>query len=282
MRGFITLASTNPLYLELATDLALSLRAFGGGPIALILGDELREQASAAKLRLFDHIVPLPAGYPRNIGKLYAPVATPFERTIFLDADCLALSSFDDLWDRLAPFGFALQGTALSPDQDRVHNMRSTAETMRRFGIRRYVKSNSGIIYFRKEAGMAVAEACLRCFHEHFGPDMNCDETLLGIVSGTMEIATMPPPLAMPWLPSTLEPHDTRYKLVHLFGRPKRATMRWLMNDVRRRRAAAGLPPEESVRQWRRKTTPWRVKLIRYRVAMWGRERLLRRRAGRP
>ncbi|MCW5773768.1 MAG: hypothetical protein KIT16_19155 [Rhodospirillaceae bacterium] len=247
-------------------DLALSLRDVTRDPIALILGDELRDAATARQLAVFDHVLPLPPGFPRNIGKLAAPQASPFERTLFADADCLALGGFEDVWQRLEPLQFALQGEVLTPADDVMHGLRSTAETMRRFGISRYVKSNSGLFYFRKAAGIAVAEACMKLYREAFASGMNCDETLMAIVAGHMDIAVMPPPIPMAWLADHVAVDDTRFRLIHFVGHPQPATMAWLMENVRRRRAAAGLPPEASVPHWRKKVRRFTWKMIRYRL----------------
>lgn len=279
MRGFITLASTKSDYLDMAVDLALSLRAVSRDPIALILDEALRARARPEELRLFDHVVALPPDYPRNIGKMFAPHASPFDETLFLDADCLALAPFDDLWERLRPFGFALQGEVLTPAIERIHHMVSTRDTMRRFGIERYVKSNSGLIYFRRDTGRVVADAAMRLFRENFRPEMNCDETLMGIVAGTIDIGVIRPPLPMPWWPGELEPGDTRYTLVHMMDAVKPDTMRWLMDGVRRRRAAAGLPPEASIPAWRRKATHWTWKKVKYRIVTSALEHGVRRRA---
>jgi len=281
LRGFITLASTRRDYLDMAVDLALSLRAVARDPIALILDDTLRAQAKPAELRLFDHIATLPPNYPRNIGKLFAPHASPFDESLFLDSDCLALAPFDALWERLRPLEFALQGEVLTPAIERIHNMRSTRETMRRFGLKRFVKSTSGLIYFRRDTGRAVADAAMHCFREAFDSRMNCDETLLGIAADAHAIGVIPPPLPMPWWPGQLEVGDTRFTVVHMMDRVKPDTMRWLMDGVRRRRMAAGLQPEASIGAWRRKATHWTWKKVKYRVVTSIRERAVRRRARR-
>lgn len=98
----------------------------------------------------------------------------------------------------------------------------------------------------------------------------------MAIVSDRLDISVMPKPLPMPWWANWLEVGDERYKLVHFTVRPKPATMRWLMEGVRRRRAAAGLPAEASIRHWWRKTSPWTWDKIRYRVITGAYERYMK------
>jgi len=108
--GYITVATGERRYLEYAIDLALSLRAFNPEPIALMLGDELRPFATPAHLAPFDHVVAMPGGYPGALGKMAAPAATPFARTLFIDADCIAIGGVGEVWRNL--------DSATSPSKD--------------------------------------------------------------------------------------------------------------------------------------------------------------------
>ncbi len=248
--GYITVASTKPRYLDMAVDLALSLREHDRRPVALVLGDELRPVATAAHLAVFDHVIALPAGYPLMYGKLATPWATPFERTLFVDADCLAIGGLADLWDRLEGAEFALQGRYLAPGENRLHQEFHTAALMNRFGIARYFKCNSGIAYFRRERGRIIVDACMALFRRSFAARMPTDEILFALLADEYGIVPLPPPLPMAWWASDVQPHDRRFKLVHFINSPARETMEWLMEGVRRRRHAAGLPPNASIAAW--------------------------------
>lgn len=265
-RGFVTLAASRPHYLEFAVDLALSLREFNREPIALILADELRPRATRAQLAAFDHVVPLAPGFRRNLGKLDVARATPFARSLFVDADCLAIGDLAPVWERLASASFAVQGEFLDLAREREHHRRSTRTLMLRFGLDRYFKSNSGIMYFRKEAGMRMAEACLAIHRDGFRGRENHDEILLGIAAARFDVTAIGPPLPMPWDPGVVEVGDRRYQIVHFIAPLAPATMVWLLDAVRRRRAAAGLPPDASAPFWRHKVSPWSRRILRDRT----------------
>jgi hypothetical protein len=255
MRGYVTLASSHLGYLEMAVDLALSLREYNGEPIALVLGEELRAQAAPAQFAAFDRMVPLDPAYPRNIGKAYTARAGLFDAAISIDADCLVTGSLRGLWERMGRAPFAVQGEFIGPDDDREHHRRSTAALMRRFGLARYLRCNAGYMYFRREPGIAIAEACHALYREAFAGQIESFEILLGIVSSRFPIATIQGPIPMAFAPKLVLPADRRFPIVHVFGPLRRDTMAYLMDGVRRRRRAAGLPETASLPYWRRKST---------------------------
>ena len=134
--GFITPPPTRPDYLDMAVDPLVAARR-RREPIALISTTRCA-RAKPVELGLFDHIVPLPREYPRNIGDIRR--GQPFDETLFLDADCLALCR-SMICGNGCGLELALQGEVLTPAVERIHHMRST-RTLRRFGLQRYVKSN--------------------------------------------------------------------------------------------------------------------------------------------
>lgn len=248
--GYITVASTKPRCLDMAVDLALSLREHDSRPVALVLGDELRPAATAGQLAAFDHIIALPEGYPLMYGKLATPWVTPFARTLFVDADCLAIGGLAGLWDSVDGVEFALQGRYLAPGENLSHQEFMTGTLSGQFGIERYFKCNSGVVYYRRDRGRLISDACMALYRRSFANRMPTDEILFALLADEYGIAPLPPPLPMAWWASDVQPHDRRFKLVHFVNPPARNTMEWLMDGVRRRRQAAGLPPNASVAAW--------------------------------
>lgn len=252
-RGYMTVATGDPRYLEFAVDLALSLRQWNPEPTALLLGDELRPFATPAHLAPFDFVMSMPAGYPGALGKLATPAATPFARTLFVDADSVAIGSLAEAWRNLAPATFAVQGRYLDPGEDKIHHRFSTAALARRFGVERYLRNSAGLLYFRKDEGIAIAEACMRFRETGFAGLMPFEDILLALLGARLGISTIPHPLPMPWWPDIVEPGDDRYRIVHVMGPLKAPTMTWLLREIRERRDAAGLPRDASVMFWLRK-----------------------------
>ena len=257
--GYITVACGHRRYLEMATDLALSLREHDEKPVALVLDEELRPAASDRHLSAFDHVVPLPAGYPPFLSKLAAPRATPFERSFFIDADCLAIGSLRDLWGGVEASDFAVQGRYVGAGEDHEHHFLSTAALVRNFGLGRYLRHNAGILYFRREAGRAVSAACMRLWEDDFRRQIPFDEPLRGLVGERFGIATIPKPYPMAWWPNLVAPGETKFRLVHFMGPLLPETLTWLLHAVRRRRRAAGIPWREGVLAWINKATRGRI-----------------------
>jgi hypothetical protein len=253
--GYITVATGHRRYLQMAVDLALSLREFDDKPVALVAGDELRTDANAPLLAQFDRVVSMPPGYPTFLGKFAVPLVTPFERSYFLDADCLAIGPLAPFWPPLEGFDFAAQGRYVGPDEDFPHHQLSTAAMIRHFGLKRYLRHNAGVLYFRRAAGMAVSAAAMRVWEEGFGRAMPFDEPMRAIVAERLGIATMPKPFPMAWYPSDVAPRDPKHRVIHFMGPLRVATLTWLLNEVRRRRQAVGLPWQEGVAAWLRKAT---------------------------
>jgi hypothetical protein len=249
-RGYITVASGDRRYLEFAADLALSLREFGRAPVALLLGDELAPQLSEAHRAAFDRVLPLPAGYPAYLGKLAAPAASPYERTLYIDADCLVVGDLEALWSRIETAGFAAQGKYFGPDNAEEHHGVAVRALMARLGIPRYLKTNTGFLYFRKAPGIAVAAACMALRASAFGGAMTCDELLLGAVADAHDVVAVKRPWPMAWSGHAVLPRETRHQIVHFIGDFRVDTLAWLMMDMRRRRRAAGLPPDASTPFW--------------------------------
>ena len=109
-RGFITLAVGRESYYELAYNLLRSYRATNSSdfPWAIVCD---RENDWTAE---FDDVILLENATCSYMDKLKLFGMTPYEQTIFIDADCLIYHNIDCLWERMeqvegvAGFGKAL------------------------------------------------------------------------------------------------------------------------------------------------------------------------------
>jgi hypothetical protein len=178
--------------------------------------------------------------------------ATPYAETIFVDADCLVLGSLDGLWPVLERVDMAMVGEQLTLADDQVHHGFSTRRLMRRFGLDRYLKTNSGLFCFRREPALELMDECLRCYVEEARPRLRWqillggwlgDEIGFGIVGGRRGIATLPEPGPMYW-PAELAGLDLdrpAKPLLHMIGPLPAPVLDAMLAGTRARRQAAGI-----------------------------------------
>lgn len=97
-RGFITIATGKALYYQLAKNLLLSYKLFCDSPYPFaILCDRENEYTA-----LFDDVVLFQPGEHPYFDKFRLLKESPYDETIFIDADCLAYADLNDLWDYFA------------------------------------------------------------------------------------------------------------------------------------------------------------------------------------
>lgn len=94
-RGFITIATGRDKYYEMAKNLVLSYRLFCDNPCPFaILCDRENEYTDA-----FDQVILFQPGPRPFFNKFELLKRSPFDETIFIDADCLAYADLNDFWD---------------------------------------------------------------------------------------------------------------------------------------------------------------------------------------
>lgn len=93
-KGFVTVATGSDAYYKMAADLLLSYRSRGMGqyPFAIICDRENEYTA------MFDDVVLVDNFLRSTVDKLLLR-HSPYQETLFLDADILILGKIDDLWD---------------------------------------------------------------------------------------------------------------------------------------------------------------------------------------
>ncbi|MEM7413969.1 MAG: hypothetical protein AAF389_00645 [Gemmatimonadota bacterium] len=255
--GFQTMATGRPEFLDMAVDMALSLRAHTDHPIALAADSVIAERASQRFPSVFDHVHLIPARFLHGrIRKFGCAEASPFARTVFIDADCIVLDSLDHLFDPLASAPMAMLGELLTRSDDENHHGFSTRRLMQQFDLDHYLKTNSGLFAYRDDA-RPIFEECRTCFLDEARPRLKRsivlgkwlgDEIAFGIVGGRRRVSSLPLPHAMYW-PQEFDSIDLdapTKPLLHFIWPPRAKTLERLLDDIRGRRREAGLTTEGS------------------------------------
>jgi hypothetical protein len=279
-RGFLTMATGKAGFLEMAVDMALSLREHTDLPVALATDGRLEALARSRYAAVFDHVTLVPPRFADGrVRKYGAAEATPFAETMFIDADCIVLGSLDHLFGSLAEHDMAMLGEVLTIDDDENHHGFSTRSLMKRFGLEHYLKTNSGLFCFRRTPALEIMEACRECFMNEARTRLRWsillgrwlgDEIAFGIVGGRFLLGTLPAPSPMYW------PHDfdtialskPSKPLLHLIWPPPDAIVTELVSQMKTRRRNAGVPGD-SEEHWREE--------VRKLERMKGRRRFLER-----
>jgi len=246
----------------MAVDMALSLREHTSLPVAVACDEPLEAMARERFAAAFDDVTILPRRFRAGrIRKFGVAEATPFDETVFIDADCIVLGSLDNIFRSLDDAPMAMLGEQLTSDDDENHHGFSTRALMKRFGLQRYLKTNSGIFCFRREPALDIMEACRTCFLEEARPRLKWsillgrwlgDEIAFGIVGGRNGLGTLPAPAPMYW-PQEFDAIDLdapAKPLLHFIWPPSEALLERLLEDMRSRRRTAGVPGDAEA-AWR-------------------------------
>jgi hypothetical protein len=247
----------------MAVDMALSLREHTSLPIALGADESLAALAQARYPGVFDVVTLIPSRFRQGRTLKYGSAeASPFEETVFVDADCFVLAPLDGQLGALASHDVAMIGEHLTVADDRVHHGFSTRALIRRFGLETYLKTNSGLFCFRRSAALQIMEECLACYAEEVVKQLRWstllgrwlgDELAFGIVGGRRKLGTLSTPHQMFWpeeFPS-IDLERPSKALLHMIWPPTPETLEELLRRASSRRAAAGLPDESGGRHWR-------------------------------
>lgn len=104
--GILTIATGDRFYLKLAIRLVQSIRVAGSSlPVSLATDLDL----TRSQRRLFDQIVQVPKGLPVYESKLRLDELSPYDNTLFVDGDCLAISSPDFVFSEYADVSFMIE-----------------------------------------------------------------------------------------------------------------------------------------------------------------------------
>jgi len=248
------MAARSPRFLEMAVDMALSLREHTAHPIALAADEGLADVARSRYAKVFDHVTVVSQRFREGRSLKYGSAeASPFEETAFVDADCLVLGSLDAAFEALEACDMAMTGEQLGPHENRKHHGFSTSVLIRRFGLDTYLKTNSGFFCFRRSEALAIMEDCRTCYLEEVVPQLRWqtilgrwlgDELAFGIVGGRRGLGTLSKPDVMYWPEefATIDLEHPTKPLLHMIWPPSPETLAALLRGTAARREAAGVP----------------------------------------
>ncbi|HEY2008390.1 MAG TPA: hypothetical protein VGH23_05340 [Rhizomicrobium sp.] len=149
MQGYLTVALDQDRYVDMAVNLARSLRHFDKTrPICLVYNDKVSLGPDAKGA--FTHFVNMPVreDYLGCMNKIRLDEASPFDETMYVDSDCLLVKGdIDRHWSRMSSGFFSMTG---GKRQTGHWNSMDIAKTCEMFSIAYVVQMNSGVFYFKK------------------------------------------------------------------------------------------------------------------------------------
>jgi hypothetical protein len=165
--GYLTIATGHQRYVELALNLALSIKLKDRRPIAL-LHDE-RVSVPPTYRPYFDVLIEAKSSclLPGLDTKLLLQTYTPFERTMFVDADCLmAKHDIDRYWQQLREVPFTVVGEIIK--RGRYFKFQDVAALIGKMGLPHMIRHNGGFMYFDKgETARRVFGQARTYYEEH-------------------------------------------------------------------------------------------------------------------
>ena len=198
-QGYLALATGPRKYVELAMNLAASIKVVDPSRRVCLVHDRNTDIPEEAR-HLFDDFAVLTDDpvYRPILNKLRLFEFSPYDRSMFVDADCLLVRrDVSHYWQRCAGHPFVITGQVMTSG---VWKGNAISELMARYQAQYVVKMNSGVFYFDKSAAAQSFFHELNAFYRdhsenlvaHDGPWKYEDELFFGVVMGRVG---MPPVL---------------------------------------------------------------------------------------
>ena len=205
--GYVVLAFDDPRYLDIAANLALSVRRHDSRPISVILNRAIPFNRAYADV--FDQVVVAPdeAAIRGAMNKARLFALTPYDRTMYVDADCLLFSPrIEFFWRKYRNHPFAVEGHRQThgPAFACSLGQKDAAVLCRLLGLPYLAVFNAGVMYFeRTPASQAVFDRVLALYagphrdaisyrYKHAGE--YADEPFFGAALAALGIVPFEPP----------------------------------------------------------------------------------------
>lgn len=143
-KGILTIATGAQKYIDMAINLAMSCKLKAPHiPLALVT-----DSTNPELLKFFDFIIPVKNKYGKGVlQKLYVNEYSPFEKTMFIDSDCLVINSIDWLFE-------LFDGKKVSVVGKIKYDYKLSGQTLEylktQIDIDYLISFNGGIYYFEK------------------------------------------------------------------------------------------------------------------------------------
>jgi len=145
MPGIITIAQGEKRYIEMAKMLAVSLLLTNPSIKRAVITDAPDDEFDG----LFDTYIPYNKTYGKGLSqKLYLDKYSPFDETIFIDADCLVFKSLEPVITLCKKYSFVVFGDQLSSGEWYM----DVAAMCKKFNLPSIPLFNGGTYYFNKSA----------------------------------------------------------------------------------------------------------------------------------
>lgn len=151
-KGFVTVA-TGKYYYWLAENLVMSYRLFSddGIPFCLITDKAGKDYFSKTwRNKLFDEFIVLDKPHYSYMDKMMVYYNTPFDETIFLDADVHIIDNISFLFDKFEQNGSEVSLNGSYRSLSVMMSNHFEKKTIDRFGFTRYIAFGGGMYYYKK------------------------------------------------------------------------------------------------------------------------------------
>jgi len=194
-QGYIVLATGSPRYVEMAVNLAASLRVMDPGRGTCLVCERGLEP-TGAEAALFEHVIAMEgdARFPHVMNKIRVFDLSPYESTMFVDADCLlAKDDVDEWWRACETRPFSVTG---GPKREGEWKGVEVSDLLRAQGLDYLIQMNAGVFHFTKSPEGRAFFAGLEAFYldkmqelavtNYKGPNSQSFELYLGLYMGKL------------------------------------------------------------------------------------------------
>jgi hypothetical protein len=206
--GYVAIAFDDARYLDIAANLALSLRRHDRRPISVLVNPAV--QVKPAYAGVFDQVITAPDDPAlrgaMNKARLFD--LTPYDRTLYIDSDCLLFSPrIEFFWRKYRGHAFAVEGHRQTegPVFACSLGVKDAATLCKLLNLPFLTVFNAGVMYFERTAGSkAVFDKVMEIYrgphrdavsyqYKHAGE--YADEPFFGAALASLGIAPFEPPL---------------------------------------------------------------------------------------
>lgn len=205
-KGILIIATGHPYYGRMAYNLALTIKAVENIPIAIVYRVPGLNHLSDEQREVFDEFILLADNYGRGFAtKLHLDELTPFEKTLYLDADMLYLPFMEPSAFMQTLDGVQYTGITEGASDDvnlGYYFWADTNEIKKVYGVNKIYQWRSELIYFEKGTEVFAQARKLRPNEElqsikKFGGEVP-DELYLNIATAILNVA----PHVYKWTPA--------------------------------------------------------------------------------